>query len=124
MKIFFEKVGSTPRPVELEVQGVSLKGTLEKSGYHRALLDAVVNGELALVCDRCGTSYSRQIDMPLKLTLSDRVSEDKDDLDIIEFLDGVIDVTYILQSEINAIEGAFHYCDDCDGSEEALEIEY
>ena len=124
MKIFFEKVGSTPRPVELEVQGVSLKGTLEKSGYHRALLNAVIDGELALVCDRCGTSYIRQIDMPLKLTLSDRVSEDKDDLDIIEFLDGVIDVTYILQSEINAIEGAFHYCDDCDGSEEALEIEY
>ncbi len=124
MKIFFEKVGSTPRPVELEVQGVSLKGTLEKSGYHHALLDAVVTGELPLVCDRCGTSYSRQIDMPLKLTLSDRVSEDKDDLDIIEFLDGVIDVAYILQSEINAIEGAFHYCDDCDGSDEALEIEY
>jgi len=124
VKIFFEKVGSTPRPVELEVQGVCLKGTLEKSGYHRALLDGVIAGELPLVCDRCGTSYSRQIDMPLKLTLSDRISEDKDDLDIIEFLDGVIDVTYILQSEINAIEGAFHYCDDCDGSEEALEIEY
>jgi uncharacterized metal-binding protein YceD (DUF177 family) len=124
LKIVFEKVGHTAKPVALEVQGVRLSGTLQKSGYHRVLLDARMEGELSLVCDRCGTQYVQQIATPLKLTLSDQVSEDKDDLDIIEFLDGVIDVTYILQSEINAIEGAFHYCDQCDGSDEALEIEY
>jgi uncharacterized metal-binding protein YceD (DUF177 family) len=124
LKIVFDKVGATAKPVELRVGGVELKGTLKKSGYHRVLLDAVMEGELPLICDRCGRSFDQNIDTPLKLTLSDLVSEDKDDLDIIEFLDGVIDVTYILESEINAIEGAFHYCDDCDGSEEALEIEY
>jgi len=101
-----------------------LTGTLQKSGYHRVLLDAKMEGALPLVCDRCGQAFDQQVDAPLKLTLSDRISEDKDDLDIIEFLDGVIDVTYILESEMNAIEGAFHYCDSCDGSEEALEIEY
>jgi len=124
LKIVFEKVGSTAKPVELEYQGIMLRGTLQKSGYHRVLLDATMDGELPLVCDRCGKRYDQKIASPLKLTLSDQVSEDKDDLDIIEFLDGVIDVTYILQSEINAIEGAFHYCDQCDGSDEALEIEY
>ena len=124
MKIVFDKVGSTAKPVELEVEGVKLSGTLQKSGYHRVLLDATMEGELTLVCDRCGQRYDQQITSPLKLTLSDQVSEDKDDLDIIEFLDGVIDVTYIVESEIHAIEGAFHYCDQCDGSEEALEIEY
>ena len=124
MKIVFDKVGSTAKPIELEVQGVKLIGTLQKSGYHRVFFDATMDGKLSLVCDRCGQNYDQQITSPLKLTLSDQVSEDKDDLDIIEFLDGVIDVTYILESEINAIEGAFHYCDQCDGSEEALEIEY
>ena len=124
MKIVFDKVGSTAKPIELEVQGIKLIGTLQKSGYHRVFLDATMDGKLSLVCDRCGQNYDQQITSPLKLTLSDQVSEDKDDLDIIEFLDGVIDVTYILESEINAIEGAFHYCDQCDGSEEALEIEY
>ena len=124
MKIFFEKVGSTPKPVEVTLQEVCLKGTLEKSGYHRVLLDARVSGRQPLVCDRCGAAYSRQLDMPLKLTLSDVVSEDKDDLDIIEFLDGTIDVTYILESEMRAIEGAFHYCDSCDGSDASLEIEF
>ena len=124
MKIVFDKVGHTAKPVALEVQGVTLNGTLQKSGYHRVLLDATMEGELSLVCDRCGQTYDQKIATPLKLTLSDEVSEDKDDLDIIEFLDGVIDVTYIIESEINAIEGAFHYCDRCDGSEEPLEIEY
>ena len=124
MKIVFDKVGSTAKPIELEVQGVKMNGTLQKSGYHRVALDAQMSGCLVLDCDRCGQSFDYVIDTPLKLTLSDEVSEDKDDLDIIEFLDGVIDVTYILESEINAIEGAFHYCDSCDGSEEALEIEY
>ena len=124
MKILFDKVGSTPKPVELDIQGVKLTGILQKSGYHRILLNAKMEGSLPLICDRCGQVFDQEITTPLKLTLSDQVSEDKDDLDIIEFLDGVIDVTYILESEINAIKGAFHYCDNCDGSEETLEIEY
>ena len=124
MKIIFDKVGQTAKPVSLKVGEVALTGTLQKSGYHRVLLDAKMEGTLPLVCDRCGQAFDQQVDAPLKLTLSDQISEDKDDLDIIEFLDGVIDVTYILESEMNAIEGAFHYCDSCDGSEEALEIEY
>jgi uncharacterized metal-binding protein YceD (DUF177 family) len=124
LKIVFEKVGNTAKPVELDFQGIKLCGTLQKSGYHRVLLDAEMAGDLSLTCDRCGQQYDQHIALPLKLTLSDQVSEDKDDLDIIEFLDGVIDITYIIESEINAIEGAFHYCDQCDGSEETLEIEY
>ncbi|MCB4780254.1 MAG: hypothetical protein LGB62_03420, partial [Sulfurovum sp.] len=65
-----------------------------------------------------------RVSFELKLTLSDQVSENKDDLDIIEFLDGIIDITYIIESEINAIEGVFHYCDQCDGNDKLLEIEY
>ena len=124
MKIVFDKVGSTAKPFELEVQGVKLEGTLKKSGYHRVALDAEMNGYLELDCDRCGQSFDYTVVTPLKLTLSDQVSEDKDDLDIIEFLDGVIDITYILESEINAMEVAYHYCDKCDNSDEDFEVEY
>ncbi len=124
MKIVFDKVGSTAKPFRLEENKVALSGTLCKSGYHRVLLDGRMEGNLPLICDRCGRTFEQYLDIPLKLTLSDTVSEDKDDLDIIEFLDGVIDMTYVLESEINAIEGAFHYCDSCEASEEALEIEY
>jgi len=101
-----------------------MAGTLQKSGYHRVTLDARMKGALVLDCDRCGQSFDYSVETPLKLTLSDRVSEDKDDLDIIEFLDGVIDVTYILESEINAMEGAYHYCGKCSDTDEDFEIEY
>jgi len=124
MKIVFDKVGSTAKPVELEVQGVKLEGILKKSGYHRVALDAAMNGSLKLDCDRCGQSFDYAVATPLQLKLTDEVSEDKDDLDIIEFLDGVIDVTYILESEINAIQSAYHYCDKCDNGDEDFEVEY
>ena len=101
-----------------------MEGTLVKSGYHRVLLDANVSGETELDCDRCGVTYSAPSEYSLKLTLSDMVSEDKDDLDIIEFLDGVIDLTYILESEINALKGSYHYCSKCAESDGDFEIEY
>jgi uncharacterized metal-binding protein YceD (DUF177 family) len=124
VKILFDKVGSSPKPVALEYQGVRLEGTLEKSGYHRVALDVFLTGHVDLTCDRCGKDYRQNVEQKLALSLSDRMIEDKDDLDIIEFLDGVIDITYIIESEINAIEGSFHYCNECEDSEEELEIEF
>ncbi len=124
MTIVFDKVGSTAKPVELNSDGALLKGTLKKSGYHQVTLDAVLSGNLELDCDRCGDTYDYDVDSKLVLKLSDLVSEDKDDLDIIEFLDGKIDLLYILKSEITSIESSYHYCDKCDGNEEEFEIEY
>jgi uncharacterized metal-binding protein YceD (DUF177 family) len=124
LKIVFDKVGSTAKPFELEVQRMKMAGSLQKSGYHRVLLDAIVSGETELVCDRCGIAYDAPSEYQLKLTLSDIVSEDKDDLDIIEFLDGVIDLTYILESEMNALKGSYHYCSECANSSEDFEKEY
>jgi len=124
LKIVFDKIGSTAKPFELEVQEMKMAGTLQKSGYHRVCMDANVSGTIALECDRCGTPYHAPSEYELKLTLSDRLSEDKDDLDIIEFLDGVIDLTYILESEINALKGSYHYCSQCDNSDTDFEREY
>jgi len=124
MKIVFDKVGSTAKPIELTFNGVKLEGTLQKSGYHQVTLDAQMSGNIELDCDRCGDTYIHDMDSKLLLKLSDMVSEDKDDLDIIEFLDGEIDLSYILESEITSIESSYHYCSNCENSEEELEIEY
>jgi len=124
MTIVFDKVGSTAKPFALTSEGILFEGTLKKSGYHQVTLDAELNGNLELDCDRCGQAYNYNIDSRLTLKLSDLVSEDKDDLDIIEFLDGKIDVLYILQSEINALKGFYHYCEKCANNNEDFEIEY
>ena len=124
MTIVFDKIGSTAKPIEVNSKGVVLEGTLQKSGYHQVTLDAQMHGDIELSCDRCGDTYDYKIDNKLRLKLSDLVSEDKDDLDIIEFLDGEIDLSYILESEITSIESSYHYCDKCDNDEVDFEIEY
>jgi len=124
MTIVFDKINSTPKPVELTSKGVILEGTLYKSAYHQVTLDATLKGCIDLDCDRCGEIYSYDMDSKLKLKLSDLVSEDKVDLDIIEFLDGKIDILYILESEITSIESSYHYCDKCDDNDENFEREY
>lgn len=124
MKIAFDKIGSTAKPIELSLEGVKLEGTLKKSGYHQVTLDAHMSGSIELDCDRCGDTYNYDVDNKLQLRLSDIVSEDKDDLDIIEFLDGEIDLSYILQSEINTFKNAYNYCDKCANSDEDFEVEY
>ncbi len=124
MEIVFDKINSTAKPIDLSVEGVLLEGTLQKSGYHQVTLDATLSGDIELECDRCGKTYSYTMDSKLRLKLSDLVSEDKDDLDIIEFLDGKIDVLHILQSEITSVQSGYNYCDDCDNDDEDFEIEF
>jgi uncharacterized metal-binding protein YceD (DUF177 family) len=124
VKIVFDKIGSTAKPFELDLEGVKLEGTLKKSGSHQVTLDAQMSGCIELDCDRCGDTYNYDIDNKLQLRLSDHVSEDKDDLDIIEFLDGEIDLSYILQSEINTFKNAYNYCEKCYNNEEDFEVEY
>jgi len=124
MTIVFDKIGSTAKPIELSSKGVTLEGTLQKSGYHQVTLDAQMSGSFELDCDRCGDTYIYNMDNKLRLKLSDLVSEDKDDLDIIEFLDGKIDLLYILESEVTSIESTYHYCDKCNNNDEDFEVEY
>ena len=124
MKIVFDKIGSTAKPFEVSSEGVKLEGTLKKSGSHQVTLDAHMSGSIELNCDRCGDTYHSQVNNPLQLRLSDQVSEDKDDLDIIEFLDGEIDISYILQSEIDTFKNAYNYCEKCDNNDEDFEVEY
>jgi len=124
MKIVYDKIGQTKKPFELIVSGVKLKGTLAKSGYHRLRLEGNLEGQVALSCDRCGKVYQQDMNYPLHLTLSDEVIETKDDLDIIEFIDGVIDLEFIVQSEIASVQNSYHYCEECENDEEEFEKEF
>ncbi|MEA1879305.1 MAG: hypothetical protein U9N11_01490 [Campylobacterota bacterium] len=124
MKIVFDKIGSTLKPIELRSEGILLEGTLGKSGYHQVTLDGTLSGNLELGCDRCGNTYDYSVENKLRLKLTDLVSEDKDDLDIIEFLDGKIDILHILQSEITSIQSGYNYCSNCDNDETDFEVEY
>ena len=124
MQIVFDKIAHTPRDIDYSYDGVRLIGQLSKKGFHKVALNSSLSGEVELCCDRCGKNYIHILDDEFKITITDEATEDKDDLDIIEFLDGIIDIDYIIKSEINALEGSFHYCDECIDSEDELEIEF
>lgn len=123
MKIDFTKIGCNPKPFELSLDSVDLKCTLKSLRDDTVALNGKISGKIDTHCDRCGRDYCLNLDSDLKLTLSDRVLSDKADLDIIEFLNGVVDINYILESEINAIKSTYHYCSDCEDSNEELIIE-
>jgi len=124
MKIVYDKIGQTKKPFEVTINGVSLEGTLAKSGYHRLRLEGNLKGKVELLCDRCGTEYHYDMKSLLHLTLSDEVIETEDDLDIIEFIDGVIDLDFIVQSEIASIQNSYHYCDKCENDDDEFEKEF
>jgi len=124
VKIVFDKIGQSEKPFALSLNGVQLEGSLVKCGYHRVQLDGEMRGRVLLQCDRCGEAFEHEINAPLRLTLSDRVIETEDDLDIIEFIDGVIDLDFIVQSEIASIENSYHQCDACANDDEIFEREF
>ncbi len=124
MRIVFDKIGQSPKPFDLEVDGVALKGVLTKSGYHRVRLEGELKGATEVACDRCGELYQYDMSDSLRFTLSDEVIETEDDLDIIEFIDGVIDLGFIVQSEISSIKNSYHNCKSCENDTEEFEKEF
>ncbi len=124
MKIVFDKIGQSEKPFELSVDNVQLEGTLVKCGYHRVRLEGEIQGSIPLNCDRCGEEFSHVMNAPLRLTLSDQVIETEDDLDIIEFIDGVIDLEFIIQSEIASIQNSYHNCKACEEDDSEFEKEF
>ncbi len=124
MTILFHKVWQTAKPFHEEADGVIFDGILQKSGSHQVNLLGEIKGIIEVQCNRCGTPFDYLLETPLKLTISDQIIETKDDLDIIEFLDGKIDLSFILQSEVNTLKSVYHYCEACGQNVEAYEAEF
>jgi uncharacterized metal-binding protein YceD (DUF177 family) len=123
MIIAFEKVGTLNTPISLESKGIRLEGLLKRRSSHEVQLEAKLFGDLDLNCDRCGTAYLLPVDSSLCLKLFNQLAGESADLETIEFLDGKIDLAYLIESELNAIRGEYHYCSGCDSSDE-FEVEY
>jgi uncharacterized metal-binding protein YceD (DUF177 family) len=124
MKILFDKVQHTIKDFQLEDDGLLFEGNLKRRDGHSIELEGTIKGDVVLDCNRCGAAFRYPYDSTIKLMLSDQIVQNKDDLDIIEFLDGQIDISYILESEINALKSDYNYCGKCDNGEESFEMEF
>ncbi len=124
MKILFDKIGYSKRDFNLNFKNISFNGNLIKESRDRVKLNSNLNGNIELTCDRCGDEFIEYINSPLNLTLTDRVIETEDDLDIIEFLDGVINLNFIIESEISSRENTYHICNICKNDKNEFEKEF
>lgn len=124
MKIFFDKVSYSKKPFKLRVDNISLQGSLERQDYHKVKLEATLSGEIDLICYRCGEQFKRALNTPLSLILTDNLIETSDSLDIIEFIDGAIDLDFILKSEIASIENYYNLCSRCQIENREFEQEF
>jgi len=122
VKISFDKISATPKSFNLALNDVVFSGALSKIDFNTVKLNGELKGDMEVCCDRCGIVFKTAIEQPLNLELSQKIGQNKDNLDIIEFLNGTIDLEYILQSEIDSIRSSYYYCQKCDGIEE-FEVE-
>jgi len=125
MKIAFNKVSRYPFDFNYQEGNLKISGQLQRVSSYKAELIGEIEGEIELACNRCGKSFKESINIPLKLYLTNRPLSIDDELeDMIEFLDGIIDISQILESEIASYLSDYHYCPKCAESEEEIDIEF
>jgi len=124
MEISFLKIKQTPVNINYKKDKNSIIGTLKRVNRDSVKLDSILKAELNFICNRCGKEWSKEIEYPLELILSDGRYNSKDEIDVIEFFNGVIDFDYIINSEIISIEDGYNFCEDCIDNDEILEIEF
>ncbi len=124
MKIAFSKVGRTPGRFHHRIDGVEMEGTLLRTGAHELSMKSQIEGEIALICDRCGSEFNEELHLSLDLRLTDREERVSEDLDLVEFLDGTIDLDSLMEGEIASYRSSYHYCPRCQESEQEVDIEY
>lgn len=120
----FSKVGRHPGEFRYGEGDVSITGTLQRVEAHEVELHAKIEGDLMLECDRCGEEFREAIGLPLDLRLSDRPLPIGEDLDTVEFLDGIIDITQLMESEISSYRSSYHYCPQCRDEEREIDLEF
>lgn len=124
MKIEFRKISNSSKSVNLKHtkdtldalkndEFITFSGEIQRLDSNLVKLSGVLNGELDLVCVRSGQEFRKEIKQDLVLYFSNGIWEAQsqkrantdimDELNIIEFFEGVIDIDFALQSEIESM---------------------
>ena len=124
MQISFSKIKHTPTALDFVQDNLSITGTLSKEGRDCVKLDSLFKAKINVICSRCGKEFVKDLNYPLELILSDGRYNSNDEIDVIEFFDGNIDISYIAQSEIASIQEDYNFCQECIETDDILEVEY
>jgi len=117
LKINFKKVTKNKGDFSLDFGGdkdsLRFEGVYFKNSYGLVEIEAKIVGELFRECDICGEEKKSQIEEALVLYVSDSLYKSEEFLDVIEFLDGIIDFDMLFESEIESIKAQYFRCENC-----------
>ncbi|RAX56606.1 hypothetical protein CCZ01_09000 [Helicobacter monodelphidis] len=115
MKIEFKKISKTPKSFEVAQEKMTLKGQLWHKQGALFELQATLSGEVLLICDRSGEEYIRGVDEEVHFFISDGLfapKEGEEMLEVVEFFEGFVDISSILEGEIELIRAEYHVNDE------------
>jgi len=115
MRVMLRKVTKTPLDFEVVSNDITFKGYLEYHSAKLVLLQASINGTLQKSCDLCAEDFTLALNEDIKFFISDGIFEDDGnmELDVVESLNGNVDIEELLCSEIELIKSDYHSCDNC-----------
>ncbi|WP_434658428.1 hypothetical protein [Sulfurimonas sp. NW9] len=120
MRIVLRKVTKTPLDFEVTSNEMTFKGFLEYYSAKLILLKASISGTLEKSCDICAQGFNLKVSEEVEFFINDGIYEDDSStlLDVVESLDGNVDLEEILHSEIELIKSDYHSCGNCSKPEE------
>ena len=115
MNVTLRKITKIPLDFELKSDEINFKGFLEYHSGKLILLNAHMSGFIEKQCDVCAEEFKLPVDEEIKFFLSDGIYEDADnlELEVVESLDGNVDMEEVLASEIELIKCDYHSCENC-----------
>jgi uncharacterized metal-binding protein YceD (DUF177 family) len=115
VKVILRRVNKTPLDFDVKSNEITFKGYLQYHAGKLILLKANFKGFIMKPCDICAEEFKLSLDEDVKFYISDGVYEDEDniELDVVESLDGSVEIEELLSSEVELIRSDYHSCDEC-----------
>ncbi len=112
----FKHLNSIPLEFNVVVDNTFFKGTLVHKKGRIAQLNGTISGSISIPCDLCAEMVERILNEELSFYLSDGiVSENEDELDIVEITTPMINMEELLSSELELIKSDYFCCSHCEG---------
>jgi len=112
----FKHLNSIPLEFSVVVGNVSFEGTLVHKKGKIAQLNGTISGTIQVPCDLCAEVVERVLNEELSFYISDGIiSENEDELDIVEITTPMIAMEELLNSEVELIKSDYFCCSHCEG---------
>ena len=116
MFINFTTIRKDDTAFKIENDTIIFGGNYKKKNRSFIEINATIKGKLPCICDICAEIYDKDVDENVHFLVHDgpyNGNNEINELDIIESLQGKVDMDDILLSEIESIKTDYNACNQC-----------